>query len=66
MTSKDLYIPPLTSGNVEDIRRAYCQKRATLLEAMSGGGRYGFDAPYFARGIYSILLHLLATFYVSQ
>ncbi|KAJ9603065.1 hypothetical protein H2200_012360 [Cladophialophora chaetospira] len=28
----------------------YCARRKDLLEAMSSGGRVGFDAPYFPRG----------------
>ncbi|KAK0102470.1 hypothetical protein ONS95_006089 [Cadophora gregata] len=28
----------------------FCGKRATLLEAMSGGGRYGFDEPFVGKG----------------
>ncbi|KAI9055843.1 hypothetical protein LZ554_000782 [Drepanopeziza brunnea f. sp. 'monogermtubi'] len=28
----------------------FCGKRAELLEAMSGGGRYGFDEPYVGKG----------------
>ncbi|MCJ1389626.1 hypothetical protein MMC18_002483 [Xylographa bjoerkii] len=28
----------------------YCRNRAALLEALSGGGRHGFDAPFFPAG----------------
>ncbi|KAA6414693.1 MAG: hypothetical protein FRX48_01443 [Lasallia pustulata] len=46
LLSPDLYIPP---AQHEHDRRGhpYCPNRATLLEAMSGGGRHGFDAPFF-------------------
>lgn len=28
----------------------FCGKRTALLEAMSSGGRYGFDEPYVGKG----------------
>ncbi|KAI9848247.1 MAG: hypothetical protein M1838_000603 [Thelocarpon superellum] len=47
ISSEDVYLPPPsthrdgTKGQIE-----YCKNRATLLEALNGGGRHGFDAPY--------------------
>ena len=34
----------------------FCGKRATLLEAMSGGGRNGFDEPFVGKGLFSTFL----------
>ncbi len=48
ISSTDLYIPPVI-GKV-DKHTHYCPNRATLLEAMSGGGRHGFDAPFHPAG----------------
>jgi len=28
----------------------FCRNRATLLEALAGGGRHGFDEPYIGKG----------------
>ncbi len=28
----------------------FCENRAALLEALSGGGRRGFDEPYIGKG----------------
>lgn len=46
VASTDLYIRP--SLRAEDGRKQspYCSNRAKLLEAMSGGGRHGFEAPF--------------------
>lgn len=44
--STDLYIPPARHQH-DRKGLPYCPNRATLLEAMSGGGRHGFDAPFF-------------------
>ncbi|KAI9850093.1 MAG: hypothetical protein M1830_007065, partial [Pleopsidium flavum] len=46
ITSLDLYTPPTIHGNNARANPPYCRNRATLLEAMSGGGRHGFDAPF--------------------
>jgi len=48
ISSTDLYIPPVI-GKV-DKHTHYCPNRATLLEALSGGGRHGFDAPFHPAG----------------
>jgi len=49
-TSRDLYAPPsLQDGNTPK-HTIYCRNRATLLEAMSGGGRHGFERPYTPAG----------------
>jgi hypothetical protein len=34
----------------------FCKNRATLIEALSGGGRHGFDEPYVGKGILLITL----------
>lgn len=41
----DLYTPPVKT----DEGYSYCNSRAALLEALSGGGRHGFDTPYVSR-----------------
>ncbi|KAI9797497.1 MAG: hypothetical protein M1835_000053 [Candelina submexicana] len=50
IVSKDLYIPPTTYGEQKSQHPPYCENRATLLNAMSGGGRQGFDSPFAPRG----------------
>ena len=48
ISSTDLYQPPVISQI--DKHTYYCPTRATLLTAMSGGGRHGFDAPFHPAG----------------
>ncbi len=50
VTSKDLYIPPVPLDDNHPKHKLYCSDRAALLEAMSGGGRHGFERPYFPIG----------------
>lgn len=50
ITSKDLYIPPTLPSDGTPKHTLYCRNRATLLDAMSGGGRHGFEHPYFPAG----------------
>ncbi|ETI20120.1 hypothetical protein G647_08154 [Cladophialophora carrionii CBS 160.54] len=45
----DLYAP-LGHDASQVSHDGYCPRRKDLLEAMSSGGRIGFDAPYFPRG----------------
>ncbi|EXJ54774.1 hypothetical protein A1O7_10115 [Cladophialophora yegresii CBS 114405] len=45
----DLYAP-LGHEASKVSHNGYCARRKDLLEAMSSGGRVGFDAPYFPRG----------------
>ena len=35
----------------------FCKNRATLLEALSTGGRYGYDEPYVGKGLMRIAVH---------
>jgi hypothetical protein len=45
----DLYAP--LGHDVSQVsHNSYCPRRKDLLEAMSSGGRVGFDTPYFPRG----------------
>lgn len=44
---KDVYTAPWP---LNPKASPFCGKRATLLEAMSGGGRYGFDEPFVGKG----------------
>lgn len=53
----DLYSPP-DNNNPHFGERTFCGTRKDLLEAMSGGGRVGFDTPYTPRGK-SLWLNLL-------
>ncbi|KUJ18280.1 uncharacterized protein LY89DRAFT_644340 [Mollisia scopiformis] len=47
ITQADIYDAPWpTSPNASP----FCKNRATLLEALSGGGRHGFDEPYVGKG----------------
>ncbi|KAI4116175.1 MAG: hypothetical protein LQ345_003356 [Seirophora villosa] len=50
IASTDIYLPPLPRLSTDAKHTLYCPNRATLLAAMSGGGRHGFDAPYFPLG----------------
>ncbi|OJJ32327.1 hypothetical protein ASPWEDRAFT_658676 [Aspergillus wentii DTO 134E9] len=46
---KSLYNPP-ESGDERALSKSYCQTRSSLLDAMSSGGRHGFDAAYTSQG----------------
>lgn len=50
---KSLYSPENANGHASG--QSYCQTRASLLDAISNGGRIGFDAPYVSRGKQSSL-----------
>lgn len=50
IASTDIYIPPVALHPTTRKHSLYCPNRAKLLEAMSGGGRHGFDTPYFPLG----------------
>ncbi|KAI9799246.1 MAG: hypothetical protein M1833_004124 [Piccolia ochrophora] len=50
IASRDLYTPPARNGKDGKPVPPYCQNRASLLDAMSGGGRHGFDAPFTPNG----------------
>ncbi|KAL2040909.1 hypothetical protein N7G274_006367 [Stereocaulon virgatum] len=49
ITSRDLYTPPIPLIDSPK-HKLFCSNRATLLEAMSGGGRHGFERPYSPAG----------------
>lgn len=47
ITQSNIYnVPYPTNSNVSP----FCKSRATLLEALSSGGRHGFDEPYVGKG----------------
>ncbi|KAE8445484.1 hypothetical protein EG329_013374 [Mollisiaceae sp. DMI_Dod_QoI] len=47
ITQADIYLAPWPiNPNVSP----FCKNRMTLLEAISGGGRHGFDEPYVGKG----------------
>ncbi|KAL6717547.1 hypothetical protein ACLMJK_005462 [Lecanora helva] len=50
IASKDLYAPPILPVKDAQKHTAFCRNRAILLEAMSEGGRHGFEHPYFPAG----------------
>lgn len=50
IASTDVYIPPLATLPADQKHSLYCPNRAKLLDAMTGGGRHGFDTPYFPLG----------------
>ncbi|KAI9792464.1 MAG: hypothetical protein M1816_002348 [Peltula sp. TS41687] len=51
ISSQDLYVPPSALAANQDARTyPFCKNRASLLEAMSEGGRHGFDTPFFPKG----------------
>ncbi|KAI9766303.1 MAG: hypothetical protein M1839_004918 [Geoglossum umbratile] len=43
VVSTEIYQPPIGTFR-------YCKSRAVLLEALTGGGRHGFDTPFFPNG----------------
>lgn len=47
----DLYKTPVRDEDGSYARKAFCPNRGTLLQAMSSGGRVGFDAPYNSKGM---------------
>ncbi|KAI9681363.1 MAG: hypothetical protein M1817_002646 [Caeruleum heppii] len=50
ISSEELYVPPVSSSERGPSSVPYCKNRATLLEALNGGGRHGFDAPFSPQG----------------
>lgn len=48
--ASELYIPPPQDQHGFHKPNDFCHDRKRLVEAMSGGGRIGFDAPYQSRG----------------
>ena len=48
--STDIHVPPIPLDANIPKHTMYCKDRATLLDAMSGGGRHGFEKPYFPAG----------------
>ncbi|KAL9610653.1 MAG: hypothetical protein Q9167_004662 [Letrouitia subvulpina] len=50
IASKDIYVSPMLDATNGKKPLQYCKNRARLLEAMNGGGRHGFDTPYFPVG----------------
>jgi hypothetical protein len=56
VSSADLYVPAKVTAGDHALKHAYCPNRAAVMEAMTGGGRHGFDALFSPKGI----LHLKA------
>ena len=50
ITSLELYAPPKLTQHDGPKHSLFCHNRQRLLEAMSEGGRHGFDAPYSPSG----------------
>ena len=48
--ARDLYKQPHHDEHGQFEVDAFCPNRKTLLQALSDGGRIGFDAPYQAKG----------------
>lgn len=48
ISSKSLYSPENANGHASG--QSYCQMCASLLDAISNGGRIGFDVSYISRG----------------
>jgi hypothetical protein len=47
ISQADIYLAPWTTNPKVS---PFCKNRATLLEALSGGGRHGWDEPFVGRG----------------
>lgn len=50
ISSQELYIPPRHDSARAKKAFPFCKDRAALLDAVSGGGRHGFDMPFTPRG----------------
>ena len=50
IASTDLYLSPKPTDAHTPKHSLYCPNRQRLLEALSHGGRHGFDAPYSPAG----------------
>ena len=59
--ASDLYALPASLEDTAVARKGYCHNRGELLQAMSDGGRYGFDTPYSAKGEHSVVQHVQYT-----
>ena len=46
ITSRQLYVPPVLPTTQSQEHSLFCHNRAKLLDAMTGGGRHGFEAPF--------------------
>lgn len=50
ISSLSLFSPPQPGDGERASSNPYCQSRDALLNAMSNGGRHGFDAAYTSQG----------------
>lgn len=50
LSSKDIYLPPILDDAKSRKNFPLCSTRAHQLQAMSNGGRFGFDMPYLPHG----------------
>lgn len=50
ISSTDLYIPPSQDPMIMKKKLPFCKNRQSLLDALNGGGRHGFDEPFVPRG----------------
>lgn len=50
MDSKELYLPPILDDPKQKKDFPLCHSRHAQLQAMSHGGRFGFDQPYIPEG----------------
>lgn len=50
ISSTDLYLPPSSDPLIMKKKLPFCKDRQSLLEALNGGGRHGFDEPFVPRG----------------
>ena len=50
ISSQSIYIPPSLLDNRLPQHKIFCASRKSMLQAMSGGGRHGFDAPFAPLG----------------
>lgn len=53
MDSKELYLPPILEDPNQKKEFPLCHSRHAQLQAMSNGGRFGFDQPYIPEGSYT-------------
>jgi len=53
ISQSDIYLAPIP---LKPGVSPFCKNRATLLEALSNGGRYGFDEPFVGKGKKSSIL----------
>lgn len=54
LNSQEIYLPPILDDPKQRKDFPFCATRIHQSQAMSGGGRFGFDMPYIPHGRQSL------------